>query len=45
MDQISDNMDYQQVGADYSSEPKKQNINLKPPKRTLSAYACYSRKV
>ena len=45
MDQISENMDYQQVGADYASVPAKQNINLKPPKRTLSAYACYSRKV
>ena len=38
-------MDYQQVGTEYSSVSTKQNINLKPPKRTLSAYACYSRKV
>lgn len=44
VEQINDAQDYQnQQQQQYSSSTP--TISLKPPKRTMSAYICFSRKV
>ncbi len=45
MDNIQENQEYINP-QEYGSVPlNTQNFSLKPPKRLMSAYACFSRKV
>lgn len=45
MDNMQENQDYMHT-QEYGNVPvTAQNFSLKPPKRLMSAYACFSRKV